>query len=384
MKKVILLGCTGSIGTQTIDVISNHRDQFELVALSCGKNIALLEDILTSTFVKHVCVSEKKDWEYLCDKYKTITFYHGEEGLLSLLDLKADIVVNALVGFVGLKPSLKTIETHKILALANKESLVVAGTLVKEYLERYQGTMYPIDSEHSAIFQALQGNQHSTIAKLVITASGGSFRDKTREELKDVSVEQALAHPNWSMGSRITIDSATMMNKGFEVIEAHYLFDVDFDDIEVLMNKESIIHSMVRYIDHSFIAQLGTADMRIPIQYALSYPDRIPMIGEEILDLAKIKTLHFDEVSFERYPLLALAYEAGRRKGNSGAIINAADEAAIDLFLQKKISFLTIEQLIMEAYDSIAFIEQPTLEDLLETDKITREFVYAYGKGGLE
>lgn len=384
MKKIILLGCTGSIGTQTVDVVNSHMDKFEIVGLSCGKNIALLEKILKQcNEVKHVCVSKKEDAKLLAQKYTNITFYDGDTGLLQLLDLEADIVVNALVGFVGLQPSLKTIETHKILALANKESLVVGGELVKQHLKKYDGTMYPIDSEHSAIFQALQGNKHSEIAKLVITASGGSFRDKTREQLKDVSVQQALAHPNWSMGSRITIDSATMMNKGFEVIEAHYLFDISFQDIDVLMNKESIIHSMVRYVDHSFIAQLGTADMRIPIQYALSYPDRIAMNGEDILDLASVKTLHFDHVSFERYPLLALAYEVGERKGNSGAIINAADEAAIDLFLQEKISFLMIEELIIKAYHTIPFIENPTLLDLLETDKQTRAFVYACGKGGV-
>lgn len=382
MKKIILLGATGSIGTQSIDVVLHHCDQFKIVALSCGKNIDKLKEILTQVNVEHVCVLEKADALSLKDEYPNIHFYHGDDGVLSLLDLEADIVINALVGFAGLMPSLKTIETGKALALANKESLVVGGPLVKKHLQKYHGTMYPIDSEHSAIFQALQGNQHHEIAKLIVTASGGSFRDRSREQLKDVSVEEALAHPNWSMGSRITIDSATMMNKGFEVIEAHYLFDVAFDDIEVLMNKESIIHSMVRYIDNSFMAQLGTADMRLPIQYAISYPNRIKLYGEEILDLAKIKTLHFDEVSYERYPLLKLAYEAGRKGGNSGAIINAADEVAIELFLNHEISFLEIEDLIIEAYAKIPFIQDPSLEDLQNTDKQTRLFVYQKVKGG--
>lgn len=382
MKKIILLGATGSIGTQSVDVVIHHPDEFTIVGLSCGHNIAKLKEILSIIEVKHVCVCEKTDAEELSVLYPKIQFFHGANGLLSLISLEADIVINALVGFAGLEPSLKTIEEGKVLALANKESLVVGGPLVKEYLTKYHGTMYPIDSEHSAIFQALQGNSHDEIAKLVVTASGGSFRDYNREELKNVSVEQALNHPNWSMGARITIDSATMMNKGFEVIEAHYLFDVDFDDIEVLMNKESIIHSMVRYVDHSFMAQLGTADMRLPIQYALSYPKRIPLYGEEILDLANIGTLHFQNVSYERYPLLKLAYQAGRRGGNSGAIINGADEAAIALFLENKISFLMIETLIEEAYMVLPFIENPTLEDLKKTDAMAREFVNTKVKGG--
>lgn len=382
MKKIILLGATGSIGTQCIDVVLHHSESFEIVAMSCGKNIKKLKELLALIEVKHVCVSLKEDYEVLCKEYKQIEFSYGEEGILKLIELEADMVVNALVGFIGLKPSLKTISSHKVLALANKESLVVGGSLVKQYLEKYQGTMYPIDSEHSAIFQCLQGNKHQEIKRLIITASGGSFRDKNRQQLKDVSVKEALAHPNWSMGSRITIDSATMMNKGFEVIEAYYLFDIEFDQISVLMNKESVIHSMVQYVDNSYIAQLGSADMRLPIQYALTYPQRIKLYGEEDFDLAKISTLHFAEISYDRYPLLKLAYEVGRKKGNGGAIINAADEASIDLFLQEKISFLDIETYIFSAYENIPFIENPTLEELEETDLKTRAFIYAKRKGG--
>lgn len=383
MKRIILLGATGSIGTQSIDVIESHPNEFTLVALSCGKNITKLKEILQKVQVKNVCVQEKADMLSLQQEYPIINFVQGEEGILSLLDIEADVVINALVGFVGLKPSLKTISTNKILALANKESLVVGGPIVKEYLKKYNGEMYPIDSEHSAIFQCLQGNQHKEIKKLIVTASGGSFRDKSREQLKGVSVKQALSHPNWEMGARITIDSATMMNKGFEVIEAHYLFDVPFEKIDVLMNPESIVHSMVQYIDESFIAQLGTADMRLPIQYALSHPNRLARFEKEELDLVKIGMLHFKEVSFERYPLLELAYEVGKRKGNSGAIINGADEAAIDLFLQEKIDFITIETCIIEAYKEIPFIECPTVQQLVESDRKARRFVYAnYDKGG--
>lgn len=377
MKKIILLGATGSIGTQTIDVVKHHVEDFQIVAMSCGRNISLLKELLKSVDVKHICVQTQEDFEILQAEYKDITFYYGNNGLLEMLSLEADVVVNALVGFVGLRPSLKAIETGKVLALANKESLVVGGMIVKQYLDKYHGTMYPIDSEHSAIFQALQGNKKGAVKNLVVTASGGSFRDKTRDELVNVSVSDALNHPNWSMGTRITIDSATMMNKGFEVIEAHYLFDVDFDHIQVLMNKESIIHSMVQYVDNSFIAQLGTADMRLPIQYALTYPERITLYGEKELDLAEIGTLHFGKVDFERYPLLKLAYDAGRKKGNTGAIINAADESCIDLFVKEKISFLDIEKYIFMAYENIPFIENPTLEELEETDAKTRAYVYA-------
>lgn len=377
MKHIILLGATGSIGMQSIDVVLQHSDKFKIVAISCGKNIIKLKEILTMIEVKHVCVQLEKDYIALQKEYPNIHFYFGEQGILDLLDVPhVDIVINAVVGFAGLAPSLKAIETKRVLALANKESLVVGGELVKDALAKYDGKMYPIDSEHSAIFQALQGNKKEEIYKLVITASGGSFRDKTREELKDVSVEDALNHPNWNMGNRITIDSATMMNKGFEVIEAHYLFDIEFERIDVLMNTESIIHSMIHYVDHSFMAQLGTADMRLPIQYAIAYPDRLPLQSDEILDLAKIGTLHFKEVSFERYPLLALAYEVGKRKGNSGAVVNAADEVCVELFIEGKISFLDIETIIQQSLQEMPYIAHPTYEDLYNSDINTRAYVY--------
>lgn len=381
MKRIILLGATGSIGTQSIDVITQHSDTFSLLAMACGKNIIKLKELLKKVDIKYVSVSLEKDAIELAKEYPDIHFSFGESGLLKLLDLEADVVINALVGFVGLKPSLKSIETGKVLALANKESLVVGGQLVKEYLRKYDGVMYPIDSEHSAIFQCLQGSKRKEIKKLVVTASGGSFRDKTREELKNVTKEDALNHPNWSMGSRITIDSATMMNKGFEVIEAFHLFDIDFKDIDVIINKESIVHSMVQYVDNSFIAQLGTADMRLPIQYALTYPQRMKLDSDDILDLANIGTLHFKEVDFVRYPLLKLAYEAGVRGGNSGAIINGADEACIDLFLQDKITFLEIEEGIMKAYNELEYIENPTYKDLEESDLKARSFIYNTWKG---
>ncbi|MDQ0362930.1 1-deoxy-D-xylulose-5-phosphate reductoisomerase [Breznakia pachnodae] len=376
MKRLILLGATGSIGTQCIDVVNEHSTEFEIIAMACGSNINKLEEIMTMyPSCNYFSVKSEDDATLLSKKYSDKTFFYGMDGVSKLLDLDGDVVVNALVGFIGLEPSLKTIKRHMVLALANKESLVTGGELVKKALKEHGGTMYPIDSEHSAIFQCLQGNEKSQVHKLIISASGGSFRDKSREELVSVSVEDALNHPNWSMGKRITIDSATMMNKGFEVIEAFYLFDIDFDHIDVIINKESIIHSMVEYKDKSVIAQLGTADMRIPIQYALTYPKRLSLEQTPSLDLCKIGSLNFMEMNYERYPLLKLAFEAGKRGGNSGAILNAADEVAVDFFINKKISFLEIEDLIFKAYKEIEFISSPTFDDIKRTDQMTREYL---------
>ncbi|OCN04994.1 1-deoxy-D-xylulose-5-phosphate reductoisomerase [Erysipelotrichaceae bacterium MTC7] len=380
MKKIILLGATGSIGTQSIDVVLGHPNMYEIVAMAAGYNIEELKKIIRIyPTCKYYSVRKESDALALQAMYPNLHFGHGDDGLLGLLDVKADMVINALVGFAGLKPSLLTIEKGMVLALANKESLVTGGPLVKAALKKFKGTMLPIDSEHSAIFQCLQGNKTSEVKRLIVSASGGSFRDKTREQLVDVSVKDALSHPNWSMGKRITIDSATMMNKGFEVIEAHYLFDIDFANIDTIINKESIVHSLVEYVDRSVIAQLGTADMRIPIQYALSYPDRLPLMQSEPLDLIKVGMLHFDAMDFERFPLLALAYEAGKRGGNSGAILNAADEVAVELFLNEKITFLQIEECIAKAYETMEFIANPSYEDLRVTDEKTRAFVYEYG-----
>ncbi|MEG0519634.1 MAG: 1-deoxy-D-xylulose-5-phosphate reductoisomerase [Erysipelotrichaceae bacterium] len=385
MKKIILLGASGSIGMQSIDVVNHHQDEFNIIALSIGHNINQLHEILKVCHPLDVCVSDEQDMLKLIPQYPNIFFHHGEEGLCELCRLvNGDIVVNALVGFRGLIPSLETIKNHKILALANKESLVAGGVLIKQALKDYKGTMVPIDSEHCAIFQCLQGNEKAAIKQLIITASGGSFRDKSRAELKNVTKQQALNHPNWNMGGRITIDSATMMNKGFEVMEAHYLFDVPYDQIQVLIHRESVVHSMVQYIDESVMAQLGNADMRLPIQYALAYPHRIKLYESEPLDLLKIATLHFEPCDFERYPLLALAYEAGKAQGNAGAIINAADESAVALFLAGKITFLDIEEAIFAAYQAIPFIEKPTLEQLLQSDKEARIFVEQKWRGSFK
>lgn len=383
MKQIVLLGATGSIGTQTIDVVLHHRTDYHIIGLSAGHNVKKLQELLSILpDVHYVCVSDLSDKEQLERQYPELTFYYGEEGLCQLASLSEyDIFVNAIVGFRGLLPTLAAIEANKVIALANKETLVAGGPLVKQALKEHQVPLYPIDSEHSAIFQCLQGNEHHAIDKLIVTASGGSFRDKTREELVGVSVEQALAHPNWAMGGRITIDSATMMNKGFEVIEAHYLFDIPYEQIEVIIHRESVIHSMVQYQDHAIIAQLGTADMRLPIQYALSYPKRLQMFNDEPFDFMKYPALHFAAADMERYPLLALAYEVGRKGGNLGAVMNGADEEAVALFLNKKISFLDIEEAVIEAVRHASFIEKPTLQDLLDSDRFAREFVKDKWKG---
>lgn len=376
MKKIILLGASGSIGQQTLEVLATYPDQFCLIGFSVGKRIAQVDQILKNFQVEHICVQNEFDANTLKQKYPNITFYHGDLGLSTLAALPgADTLVNALVGFVGLVPTLEAIQTHKQVALANKETLIVGGRLVKQALEKYQGTLTPIDSEHSAIFQCLQGNNRSEVSKIIITASGGSFRQLKREQLKDVTLEAALAHPNWAMGSKITIDSATLMNKGFEVIEAHYLFDMDYDDIDVLIHHESIVHSLVEYQDHALIAQLGTADMRLPIQYALTYPNRLPLKNSDSLDLASIHSLHFEHVDEERYPFLRLAYEMGRKEGNACAIMNAANEIAVANFIAGKISFLDIERLVFKAIEVMPFIQEPTLGDIIESDTQTREYV---------
>lgn len=384
MKQIILLGASGSIGEQTLDVIRSHPELFELAAFSVRSRLASAYKILDEFKVRAICVKDEQDADEIRKKYPHLDIHIGDQGLLELAALPyGDTLVNALVGFVGLLPTLKAIECRKDIALANKETLIVGGKFVKAAVKEYGVSLKPIDSEHSAIFQCLQGNAHSSVEKLIITASGGSFRDRSRDQLQGVTVKEALSHPNWSMGAKITIDSATMMNKGFEVIEAHYLFDIDYDKIEVLLHRESIIHSLVQYCDHALMAQLGTADMRLPIQYALTHPARLPLMNSETLDLAKIGTLHFEKADFDRYPLLGLAYKAGRLEGNACAIMNAANEEAVALFLAGKITFLDIETYVFKAVESIEFIENATLEDIIRSDGAARAFVNEAVKGAV-
>lgn len=383
VKRIVLLGASGSIGTQTIDVVTHHSDCFCICALSVGHNLAQLEKLLAQLpQVRKVCVAEEQDHERLSRKYPQLDWYWGEEGLLTLAAWSEyDLLVNAVVGFRGLHPTLCAISHRHDVALANKESLVAGGELVKAALREHGVNLYPIDSEHSAIFQCLRGNDPKEVRRLIITASGGSFRDRTREELTAVSVKEALHHPNWNMGGRITIDSATMMNKGFEVIEAHHLFELPYEQIDVLIHRESVIHSMVEYQDHAIIAQLGSADMRVPIQYALSYPHRLVMEQAKPFDFMNYPQLHFEAASFARWPLLAAAYDTGKKGGNLGAVMNGADEMAVELFLKGAIGFLDIEHSVIDALAQADFVPDPDYAVLEKSDAWARAFVREKWKG---
>ncbi len=376
MKNISLLGATGSIGMQTLDVIKSHSDRFELVAFSSGKNIELTKKIIQEFRPLLVSVAEKKDYEQLKQIFPEIHFSYGMDGLIEVAVFdKADILVNAVIGSVGLHPTLQAIEAGKVIAIANKETLVTAGHIVMDAAAKYNVPVLPVDSEHSAIFQCLQGENPKNIERLIITASGGSFRDLSRKELEQVTVDDALNHPNWSMGAKITIDSATMMNKGLEVIEAHWLFGLPYEKIDVLLHKESIIHSMVEFHDSSVIAQLGTPDMRIPIQYALSFPERLPAANGKRLDLAAMGKLHFQHMDLERFRCLHLAFEAGKAGGTLPTVLNAANEVAVQKFLKQEISFLQIEDLIEKALNSHQNILNPSLEVIQEIDLETRKRV---------
>jgi len=376
VKYISLLGATGSIGTQTLDVIKNHPDMFQLVAFSSGRNIELTKKIIQEFRPSLVSVAEKQDYDQLKQIFPTIRFSYGMEGLVEVAVFdKADILVNAVIGSVGLHPTLQAIEAKKVIAIANKETLVTAGHIVMEAAAKYNVPVLPVDSEHSAIFQCLQGENQKNIERLIITASGGSFRNLSRKDLEKVTIEDALNHPNWSMGAKITIDSATMMNKGLEVIEAHWLFGLPYEKIDVLLHKESIIHSMVEFQDSSVIAQLGTPDMRIPIQYALAFPERLPVAHGKRLDLATIGKLHFQHMDLERFRCLRFAYEAGKAGGTLPTVLNAANEVAVQKFLNQEISFLQIEDLIEKALNSHQNILNPSLEVIQEVDLETRKRV---------
>ncbi len=378
MKRIALLGASGSIGTQTVDVILQHPDLFELVSFGVGSRVETARTLLKQFPDISLCsVMNEADALELSKEYPDKTILFGDEGLKTIAESDYDVLVNALVGFAGFAPTLAAIESDHDVALANKESLVCGGELITRALALHGRSLIPIDSEHSAIFQCLQGNRMRQVKRLIVTASGGSFRNRTREELASVTVEEALAHPNWSMGAKITIDSATMMNKGFEVTEAHWLFGVPYEKIDVLMHPESIVHSMVEFVDQSVMAQLGSPDMRLPIQYALSWPDRLPL-NEPPLDLAKAGTLHFSNPDTERFPLLALAYEAGTKGGNLGAVMNAANEVANAAFRNHQIPFTMIEDIVIGAVHEASFTPLKSVDDLLAANAWGDE--YARGK----
>ena len=376
MKKIAIWGSTGSIGTQAVDVIRKNPDKYCLVAVSCVNNIQKLEEQIKEFAPQLAIVQKREDASYLKSKYPKLDVECGDRALLQTLDTDADIFLNSLVGINGLEVSYSAVLRGKTLALANKESLVTGGELIYRSLEKTNAKILPVDSEHSAIFQALCGNEKKNIKNIYLTASGGPFRNFTLEELENVRLEDALAHPNWSMGKKITIDSATLVNKALEVIEAYWLFGVDESRIKVLVHPQSIVHSMVEYVDNSVMAQLGTPDMRLPISYAFSYPDRISS-DEEALDfLTKGKHLDFFEPDLKVFKTLGFAYEALRIGGSYSVCLNGANEALVDLFLKRKIKFLDIQNTLDEILSNHKSRKLLHIQDIFEVDAQARRSVY--------
>lgn len=375
MKNLYLLGSTGSIGMQSLDVIKQHMNSFLLIGCSLGSDDAKNEYILDTFHPEIACLRFEEQLKKYLNKYPSIKFVVGDQGLIEISNYpKKGLLINALSGSAGLKPTIEAIKSGKDIALANKETLVMAGDIVKKYLKQYQVKLFPIDSEHSALWQTIDHEDKKTIKKMVITASGGSFRELSREQLKDVSKKDALCHPNWVMGAKITIDSATMMNKGLEVIEAHHLFNLNYDDIETILHKESVVHGLTYFIDGTIKASLSVSDMRIPIAHALFYPHRVAYDKELTLS-----DLSFTQMDFNRFPLLKLAYEVGRLGGIMPTVMNAANEAAVKLFLAEKISFLDIEKIVISYVADYKQIKEPTLDEVIDInqniqDEITRKY----------
>lgn len=382
MKGISILGATGSIGEQTLDVIRKSKDSFKLIGVSANSSVDKMKEIIEEFEPQYVAMMDEessiKIKEFcLLNNYK-VKVYGKMEGLIKIVTLEeVDIVVTSVVGMIGLKPTLAAIEAKKDIALANKETLVVAGEIVMKKAKEAGVKILPVDSEHGAIFQCLQGNDKKSLKKIILTASGGPFRGKTYDELRNTTVEQALNHPNWNMGSKITIDSATLMNKGLEVIEAHWLFDCSYENIQVVVHPQSIIHSMVEYVDASIMAQIGAPDMRLPIQYALNYPERKEKVANEI-DFYEISKLTFEKPDMDTFKCLKLAFKAGKIGGLMPTILNGANEVAVALFLDKKIKFLEIGDIIEETM--IKFKEEAeklelTIDNILAIDEKVREYV---------
>ena len=379
MKNISILGVTGSIGTQALDVLRFHKDKFKLVAISAYKNIDLTLDIIEEFKPRVVAINDKASFEKLKNIKGTLDYdfelLYGMEGLIKVATLKeVHTVLTSVVGMIGLKPTLEAIKCKKDIALANKETLVVAGELVMNEAKKYGIKILPVDSEHSAIFQCLQGNDLKSVDKIIITASGGPFRGYSKKQLENVTLNQALNHPKWSMGKKITIDSSTLMNKGLEVIEAHWLFDCDYENIEVVVHPQSIIHSMVQYKDGAVIAQLGVTDMKLPIQYALNYPLRDNNISEK-LDFYKINELNFYKPDTEVFRCLKLAYKAGKMGGLMPTILNGANEVCVDLFLNEKIKYLDIPTIVEDCMEVFKNDMEVSLRNIIDLDKSVREYI---------
>ncbi len=374
MKRIAILGSTGSIGTQTLEVVRENGD-IEVLGLAAGSNITLLEEQIRQFHPRLAAVwSEEKAIELRTRIADTDTkVVSGMDGLIEVSILKdTEILVTAIVGMIGIRPTIEAIKAGKDIALANKETLVTAGHIIMPLAAEKNVSILPVDSEHSAIFQSLQGNEHKAIHKILLTASGGPFRGRTEEELLDIKVEDALKHPNWSMGQKITIDSSTMVNKGLEVIEAKWLFQVDVDQVQVIVQPQSIIHSMVEYVDGAIMAELGTPDMKLPIQYALYYPHRRYLPGER-LDFYSLGRLEFEKPDMRTFYGLALAYEAGRAGGTLPTVFNAANELAVSQFLNRQIKYLEIMEIIEDCMQAHKNIENPTLQQILDTEAETYE-----------
>lgn len=381
MKNISILGATGSIGTQTLDVIRNSEDEIKLIGITANSSVEKMKDIIKEFKPKYVGMMDEisaNDIKEFCKKeYPNIEVLRGMDGLVKIATLdEIDTVVTSVVGMIGLKPTIAAIEAKKDIALANKETLVVAGELVMKKAKENNVKILPVDSEHSAIFQSLSGYNNKDINKIILTASGGPFRGKTTEDLREVTVKEALKHPKWNMGQKISIDSATLMNKGLEVIEAHFLFDTDYDNIEVVVHPQSIIHSMVEYKDASVIAQLGTPDMRLPIQYALNYPERKGMIANP-LNFYELGALTFEKPDLETFKCLRFAYEAGKIGGLAPTILNGANEEAVALLLDEKIKFLQIAEIIEDCMNVFKdnYYDEITLDSVIELDKKVREYI---------
>lgn len=373
---ISILGSTGSIGTQTLDVVREHPE-FKVTSLSCGRNIKLLEEQIREFQPAFVSVSDEKDALDLRSRIRDTKtkVYSGMEGLIAVAeDPDSELLVTGIVGMLGIRPTIAAIKAGKKIALANKETLVTAGHLIMPLAKEYNVPILPVDSEHSAIFQSLQGNAENKIHRIYLTASGGPFRTKSIEEMKNAKLEDVLKNPNWDMGAKVTIDSAGMINKGLEVMEAGWLFNVKREDILVLVHPESILHSAVEYEDGAVMGQMGVPDMRLPIQYALTYPRRISLSGDR-LDLFRLQNLSFFEPDLKKFRGLSLAYRAMDRGGNIPTVFNAANEKAVSLLLEGKIRFVEIPDLIERAMDEIAFISNPSLDQILDTEKAARESV---------
>lgn len=376
-KNVMVLGATGSIGTQTLEVVRANPDM-QVVSLAARSSIDLLEKQVREFLPKLVCVYEEERAGELKKRLSDLTGVEvvtGMEGMIACATMtEGDIVVASVVGMIGILPVVEAIKAGKDIAFANKETLVTAGHIIMPLVKEKGVNFLPVDSEHAAIFMCLNGEHSSEVEKILLTASGGPFRGRKREELQHVTLQDALHHPNWSMGRKITIDSSTMVNKGLEVIEAKWLFDVDFDRIQVVLQPQSIIHSMVEFRDGAVMAQLGTPDMRLPIQYALCYPERRARMGEP-LDFRKLSAITFEEPDRDTFRGLSLAYEAGKTGGSMPTVFNAANEKAVALFLQKKISYLTMADILEDAMEKHTLIKQPSLEEILAVEQETYDYI---------